>query len=140
MGHIKGKCVLVHYTTIRLVSIKWKTIPKEKRKKYIKRGKIDTHSTDIHDRALSGLGRGTSIKSDGVKRVAWTNTSHCSEMMLSCKCFKHISNIPTLTYNRVKIFIITELYDLNQYLNHYLNISRFSIVVIIKLCILLSTW
>jgi isopenicillin N synthase-like dioxygenase len=28
----------------------------------IERGKIDTHKTHIHDRSLSGLGTGTSIK------------------------------------------------------------------------------
>jgi hypothetical protein len=34
-----------------------------------------------HHRSLFGLGRDTSIKSDGVKRVVWVKTSHCSEMI-----------------------------------------------------------
>jgi hypothetical protein len=40
----------------------------------IERGKIDTHKTHIHDRSLSGLGTGTSIKGGGIKLVLWTLT------------------------------------------------------------------
>ena len=42
------------------------TIPKSNIK-IVKRGKIDTSNTKIHDHSLSCLGTGTAIKSDGVK-------------------------------------------------------------------------
>jgi len=51
--------------------------------KIIERGKIDTPNTKIHDRSLSWLGTGTSIKSGGVKLVLWTQTSPLSAMIWS---------------------------------------------------------
>ena len=54
-------------------------------------GKIDTFSTDIHDRSLSWLGTNTSIKSGGVILVLWTQASHLNEMMRSCKYIQHVS-------------------------------------------------
>ena len=41
--------------------------------------------TQIHDRLLSWLGTGTSIKSGGIKLVLWDQISPLSEMMRSCK-------------------------------------------------------
>jgi hypothetical protein len=40
--------------------------------KTVEKDKIDTPSTQIHDRSLSWLGTGTSIKSGGVKLVLLT--------------------------------------------------------------------
>ena len=37
--------------------------------KIVERDKLDTSNTQIHDRSLSWLGTGTSIKSGGVKLV-----------------------------------------------------------------------
>ena len=37
------------------------------------RGKIKTSNTQIHDRSLTWLGTGTSIKSGGVKIVLWAH-------------------------------------------------------------------
>lgn len=48
-----------------------RTIPKSNIK-IVERGKIDTSITQINDRSLSGLGKGTSIKSGGFKLVLWT--------------------------------------------------------------------
>ena len=45
-------------------------------------------------------GAGTSMKSDGGQLVLWAQTSALSEVMRSCKCFPHVSKMPTLTYNR----------------------------------------
>ena len=39
------------------------------------------------------LDTGTSIKCGGVKLVLWVQPSPLSEMMLSCKCLPHASNI-----------------------------------------------
>ena len=44
------------------------TIPKSK-DEMVERGNITTSSTQIHDRLLSMLGTGTSIKSGGAKLV-----------------------------------------------------------------------
>jgi len=50
------------------------TIPKFNIK-IVQRGKIDTPNTQIHDRSLPWLGRGTSIKSGGAKLVL------CAQML-----------------------------------------------------------
>ena len=42
------------------------TVPKSNRK-FIERGNIDITNTQLHDRSLSWLGTGTSMKSVGVK-------------------------------------------------------------------------
>jgi hypothetical protein len=44
------------------------TVPKSNRK-FIERGNIDITNTQLHDRSLSWLGTGTSMKSGGVKLV-----------------------------------------------------------------------
>ena len=41
--------------------------------KFVERGNIDTPNTQIHDRSLSWLDSGTSIKSGGVKCLMGTN-------------------------------------------------------------------
>jgi hypothetical protein len=56
--------------------------------KIVKRGRIDTPNTQIHDRSRSWLGTGTLIKGDGVKLVLWDKPSPLSEMIRSCKCLK----------------------------------------------------
>ena len=42
--------------------------------KTVEKDKIDTSNTQIHDRSLSWLGTGTSVKSGGVKLVLWYKT------------------------------------------------------------------
>ena len=44
------------------------TVPKSNIK-IVERDKIDTPSTQIHDRTPSRVATGTSLKSDGVKRI-----------------------------------------------------------------------
>ena len=50
------------------------TIPKSNIK-MTERGKFDTPNTQIHDRSLSWLGTGTSIKRGGVMLVWWGHAS-----------------------------------------------------------------
>ena len=64
--------------------------------KIVDRGEIDTPITQMHYRSLSWLGTGTSVTSGGVNLVLCTQASPISEMMRSCKCFPHVSNMPTL--------------------------------------------
>jgi hypothetical protein len=47
-----------------------------------KRGNIDTPITDIHDRWLSWLGKGTSIKSGEVKLVLWAQIQNMYLLLL----------------------------------------------------------
>ena len=75
------------------------TIPKSNIK-IVKRGKIDTPNTQIHDWSIFWLGTGTSIKRGGDILVLWAKISPLSEMMLSCKCFPHVSKIQILTTRR----------------------------------------
>ena len=42
-------------------------------------------------RSFSWLSAGIAIKSGGVKLVLLSQTSTLCEMMLSCKCFQHVS-------------------------------------------------
>jgi hypothetical protein len=44
------------------------TVPKSK---IVERDKIDTLNTQIHDPTPSWVGTGSSVKSDGVKRILW---------------------------------------------------------------------
>jgi hypothetical protein len=62
------------------------TIPKSNIK-IVERGKIDATNTQVHERSLSLIGTGISIKGGGVKLISWTQISPLSEMMRSCKCF-----------------------------------------------------
>jgi len=50
------------------------------------RGKIDTPKTRIHDRSLSWLGTGISIKCVGIKLVLWTLTLY-DLFYLKVMCF-----------------------------------------------------
>ena len=72
------------------------TIPKSNIR-IVERGKSDIPNTQIHDRSLSWIGTGISIKSGGVKLVLWAQSSPRFEMMLSCKCFRHVSKMPPIT-------------------------------------------
>ena len=81
--------------------------------KIVERGNIDTPNTQLHDSSLSWLGTGTSIKSGGVKRVLWTQTSSISEMMRSWKCFPYVSNMQALAYNLLNSVIIKNAIILN---------------------------
>jgi len=49
----------------------------------------------------------------GVKPVLWAQTSHLTAMMRSCKCFPHVSIMPTLAYNWAKSAIIKKDLILN---------------------------
>ena len=49
----------------------------------------------------------------GVKPVLWVQTSHLAAMMRSCKCFPHVSIMPTLTYNLAYSAIINKDIILN---------------------------
>jgi len=42
--------------------------------KIVERCKIDTPNTQIHNRSLSWIGTGTSIKSGGIEIVLWDQT------------------------------------------------------------------
>ena len=55
--------------------------------------------THVHAHSLYWLGKGTTIKSDGVKLVLRAQTSPLSEMIRPYKCFSHVSEMQTLTYN-----------------------------------------
>jgi hypothetical protein len=72
------------------------TVPKSNIR-IVERGKSDIPNTQIHDRSLSWIGTGISIKSGGVKLVLWAQSSPRFEMMLSCKCFRHVSKMPPIT-------------------------------------------
>ena len=54
---------------------------------------------------------GTSIKSGEDKLVLWT--SLICEMMLSCKCFQHVSKMSLLSYNRAESVVIKDAIILN---------------------------
>ena len=70
---------------------------------------INSINTSIHDRSLSWLGIGISIKSDGVK--LWAQTSPRSEIMRSCKCVTHCVYMPILIYSST----IIQLYSGGQF-------------------------
>jgi len=56
----------------------------------VERCQIDTPNTQIHDRSISRLVTGTSIKCCGVNLVLWAQICNLSEMIQSCKCFPHV--------------------------------------------------
>ena len=74
--------------------------------------KIDNSYTHIHDLSLSLLSEGTSVYIFCVKLELWTQTAPRSEMIRSCKCSPHMSNMPTLTHNRTSggILVLTRKY------------------------------
>jgi hypothetical protein len=53
----------------------------------------------------------TSIEDGRIKLVLWTKPLR--QMMRLCKCFPHVSEIPTLTYNRAYSIIIKNAKILN---------------------------
>ena len=60
----------------------------------------------IHDRSLSRLCKGTSIKkSGGVKQVLCVQTCTFSEMMCHTNVFPHVSKLLPLTYNQANSVI-----------------------------------
>ena len=61
------------------------------------RCKMHTPNTHVHDRSLSWVDICTSINSGGFKLVLWAQICLLREMMRSCKCFSHLSKMPTLT-------------------------------------------
>jgi len=67
-----------------------RTIPKSTIK-IVELDKSDTPNTQIHDRSLSWIGIGISIKCGGVKLILWAQICPLSEIMRSCKCFPHVS-------------------------------------------------
>jgi hypothetical protein len=60
----------------------------------------------------------SSIKSDGVQQVIWTQTSPDSEMMRSYKCFLIMSK---MTPSQSEERYYKELYDLEHYRNRNRN-------------------
>jgi hypothetical protein len=66
------------------------------------RGKIDTSNIHIHDRLLSWLGTGTSMKCGGIKLVFWTQTSPLREM-LSRKCFPRVRTMLSITNDNINM-------------------------------------
>jgi len=106
------------------------TFPKSNNKK-VQRGKLDTLSAYIHNRSLSWLNISTSIKSGSFKLVLWTQTSPLNAKMRSCKCFAHVSKMPTLTNNRANNVLVIkrkrknkERYILKNYTWHLIFVTR----------------
>ena len=64
-------------------------------------------------RSFAWISTGISIKSGGVKLVLLSQTPTLSEMMLSCKCFQHVNQMPTLSYMHVNSIIIKNAIILN---------------------------
>ena len=87
------------------------------------RGKIDTPNTYLHDRSLSWLGTGTSIRSGGIKLLSWSQTSSPRDMMRPCKCFPSVSEMSALAYNWGAVFFI-ECYDLEHYIHFFVYIDN----------------
>ena len=69
----------------------FETVSKYNRK-IVERYKIDTPNTQIQDCYISWLG------TDNGKCGIMAQTSHLCELMRLCKCFEHVSKIPTLKY------------------------------------------
>ena len=59
-------------------------------RKIIERDKIHTPNTQIYFHPLSAIGTGT-----------YGTNPPLSELILSCKCFPHVSKSSTLPYNQV---------------------------------------
>jgi hypothetical protein len=72
------------------------------------------------------------------KLVSWTQTSPLSEIMRSCKCISHMSNIPTLTYNRANNVILKSMmHDIFNLRVTEIVICIISEIYNIKICITL---
>ena len=64
-------------------------------------------------RSFSWLSTGISIKSGGVKLALLSQAPTLSEIMLSCKCFQHVNQMPTRSYIHVNSIIIKNAIILN---------------------------
>ena len=95
--------VILLYVTLENVSLILKST-----RKIVERIKIDNPSTQMHDCWLSWLGTGTLIKRGGVKLVFMDP----SQMIQLCKCFPHVSKMPTLVYNQEEQRYYKECYNL----------------------------
>ena len=74
------------------------------------------------------------INSGEVKLVVWAQASVGSEMMRSCKCFPHVSEMLTLTYNRANSVIINNAIILNSIHNIFnLRDTEVAICIILVL-------
>ena len=84
---------------------------------------IDTHCTQIHDRSLCWIDTDSSIKIDWVKLVfVCAQTCPLCEKICSCKCFPHVSKMPTLT-SELNIRCVRSRND-NQFQTHIDNFAR----------------
>ena len=80
--------------------------------KIVKRGKINTLTHK--DMTLTFLACYRHLNENGgAKPVVWAQDSHLTAMMRSCKCFPHVSIMPTLTYNWANSAIIKKDLILN---------------------------
>ena len=95
----------------------------------IERGKVDTPTTQIHNRAFSLLCTGTSIKGGGVKRVKWTQISTLRVMQVLSTCEK----LPTLTYNRMNIVITMNANIVNIVIYIIFETLKFPLCIILVL-------
>ena len=101
------------------------TIPKSNIK-IVERGKINTPNIKIHDRPLSWLGTGASIKGGVAKLALWAQTPPLSEMMRSC-CVPHESNcdenisVSTLAVERYVYKIIRQSNKIGFFLHKCVN-------------------
>ena len=86
-----------------------RTVAKSNRK-IAERGKIDTPSSQIHDRSLSWFGTVTSVISDGVKLVLWAQSSLLLDILLlnvQRAVFQIYSGrLNTLSVIQIKIFLL----------------------------------
>ena len=64
-------------------------------------------------RSFSWLSTGISMQSGGVNLVLLSQTPTLSEMMFSCKWFKHVNQMPTLSYMHANSIIIKNAIILN---------------------------
>jgi hypothetical protein len=74
-------------------------------------GNID--EVEKHSHQVATKFPGTPIKSGELKLVLWVQSSPRSKIMLSYKCFPHVSKMPILTYNRTNSVIIKKAIILN---------------------------
>jgi hypothetical protein len=81
---------------------------------FIYNREVDTINTQIHHRSLSWLSTGTPITSAWISLIFWIQIPPLCEIMRSCKCHSHVSNMSILTYNRVYSVIIKKKRLTNQ--------------------------
>ena len=69
------------------------------------------------------------MKSGDVKLVLWSQTYPFGEMMWSCKCFLHVSKMPTVTYTRANNAVIQNAREHYVYVTEKLSYTRANNVV-----------